>query len=78
MAERDRALLLRVAGWVHARRKFHEAMSDDAARAKEIIALIAFCIVLRNLPVKADSRLRPVESFAKGMRRRCWIGCIGV
>ena len=39
--ERDRAHLRRVACWAHARRKFHEAISDDAARAKEIIALIA-------------------------------------
>ena len=39
--ERDRAHLRRVACWAHARRKFHEAIGDDAARAKEIIALIA-------------------------------------
>ena len=39
--ERDRAHLRRVTCWAHARRKFHEAISDDAARAKEIIALIA-------------------------------------
>ena len=39
--ERDRAHLRRVACWAHARRKFHEAIGDDAARAKDIIALIA-------------------------------------
>ena len=39
--ERDRSHLRRVACWAHARRKFQEAIGDDAGRAKEIIALIA-------------------------------------
>jgi len=39
--ERDRAHLRRVACWAHAQRKFCEAFGNDAARAKEIIALIA-------------------------------------
>ena len=39
--ERDRAHLRRVACWAHARLKFHETIGGDAARAKEIIDLIA-------------------------------------
>lgn len=39
--ERDRKDLRRVACWAHARRKFHEALEDDAARAREFLILIA-------------------------------------
>jgi transposase len=39
--ERDRSDLRRVACWAHARRKFHEALTDDGPRSRQIIALIA-------------------------------------
>jgi hypothetical protein len=39
--ERDRSDLRRVACWVHARRKFHEAIPDDGPRSRAIIAMIA-------------------------------------
>lgn len=39
--ERSRKDLRRVACWAHARRKFHEALEDDAARAREFLVLIA-------------------------------------
>ena len=39
--ERQRPDLRRVGCWAHARRKFHEALEDDAARAREFIAWIA-------------------------------------
>ncbi len=39
--ERDRVHLRRVACWAHTRRKFREAIGDDAVRAKEFITLIA-------------------------------------
>ena len=39
--ERDRSDLRRVACWAHARRKFHEALTDDGPRSREILALIA-------------------------------------
>jgi transposase len=39
--ERDRKDLRRVACWAHSRRKFHEALEDDAARAGEFLVLIA-------------------------------------
>ena len=38
--ERQRPDLRRVGCWAHARRKFHEALEDDAARAREFIVLI--------------------------------------
>ena len=39
--ERDRPGLKRLACWAHARRKSHDALSDDPIRAKGMIALIA-------------------------------------
>ena len=39
--ERQRPDLRRVGCWAHARRKFHEALEDDAARAREFIVWIA-------------------------------------
>ena len=39
--ERDRSDLRRVACWAHTRRKFHEALTDDGPRSREILALIA-------------------------------------
>ncbi len=39
--ERDRSDLRRVACWAHARRKFHEALTDDGPRSRQIIALMA-------------------------------------
>jgi hypothetical protein len=39
--ERDRKDLRRVACWAHARRNFHDALEDAAARAREFLILIA-------------------------------------
>ena len=38
--ERERPDLRRVGCWAHARRKFHEALDDDATRSREFLVLI--------------------------------------
>ena len=39
--EWDRSDMLPVVCWAHARRKFHEALTDDGPRSRELLSLIA-------------------------------------
>jgi hypothetical protein len=54
-----------VACWAHAPPKSHETISYDAARVKEIIALIAPLDGIEKVTREVDSRPRPAKNFAK-------------
>ena len=58
--ERQRADLRRVGCWAHARRKFHEALEDDGARAREFILLIG-----KMYAVEREARERALTSDAR-------------
>jgi hypothetical protein len=57
-----------VACWAHARCKFYEAISDDAARAKEIIALIAPLKLQKKIALPKEGRTVTIQMKRDGFR----------